>query len=249
MQWKDFFRGVTEIEVNGPKVIWQVEAFGLTFSLTETVVISWGIILAVLLLFLWMTHDLKTKAVTKRQVVAEWIVETITNLVDSTMGKGNRKMAPYIGALFTFSILGSLVSMLGLRSVTADFSVTLTWALITFVMIHGTKIRTKGFGGYLKSFAEPVVVMLPMNIISDLATPVSMSIRHFGNIASGMIITNLLYYALTAITGALGVAIFTIGIPAVFSLYFDLFSGFMQAFIFIMLTMVYVGNAGASEEA
>jgi F-type H+-transporting ATPase subunit a len=239
----DFFKGVTEIDVTGPKVIWQGEVFGMTFSLTETVLISWMIIAAVTLLLLWMTHGMKTRAVSKRQVAAEWIVETVTNLVDETMGKNCRKFAPYITALFTFSILGSLVSLLGLRSVTADFNVPLTWALITFIMIHYSKIRTNGIGGYLKSYAEPVPVMLPMNIISDLATPVSMSVRHFGNVASGMIITSLLYYALSAITRAWGVAIFTIGIPAVLSLYFDLFCGFMQAFIFIMLTMVYVGSA------
>jgi F-type H+-transporting ATPase subunit a len=163
------------------------------------------------------------------------------------MGKGNRRFAPYIGALFTFSILGSLISLLGLRSVTADFSVVLTWALITFIWVHYTKIRTNGFFGYLKGYASPVFVMLPMNVLSEVSLPVSMSIRHFGNIASGMIISGLVYFALTSITKSIGVAFMTIGIPAVLSLYFDLFSSFMQAFIFIMLTMVNVSNAAETE--
>ncbi len=250
LQISDFLRGSPDgIDVSGPKLIASFELFGITINLTETIVLSWIIILGVVLLLLWLTSDMKTKNISKKQVVAEWAVQAIYGLVDDTMGKHWRKLAPYIGALFTFSILGSLISMLGLRSVTADFNVPLTWALITFVMIHGTNIRTHGFGGYLKGYAEPVPVMLPMNILSEVATPVSMSLRHFGNIVSGMVITSLLYFALSAITKKIGIALFTIGIPAVLSLYFDLFSGFMQAFIFIMLTMVYISNADGNAEA
>ncbi len=247
MKFTDFFKGVTEIEVSGPKVIWQTEIFGLPFSFTESILLSWVIIAAVTILLLWMTHDMKTKAVTKRQVVAEWAVETIHNLVDDTMGKGNRKFAPYIGALFTFSILGSLLSLFGLRSVTADFSVVFAWALVTFVWVHATKLRTNGLWGYLKGYASPVFVMLPMNVLSEVFLPISMSVRHFGNVASGAIITTLVYFALTSITKAIGVAFMTIGIPAVLSLYFDLFSSFMQAFIFIMLTMVNVASAAEAD--
>ena len=138
--------------------------------------------------------------------------------------------------------------MSGLRSVTADFNVPLTWALITFVLSHGTNIKTHGLGGYFKGYVDPVPVMLPINILSEVATPVSMSLRHFGNVVSGMVITSLLYYALSVITAKIGIAFCTIGVPAVLSLYFDLFSGFMQAFIFIMLTMVYISNADGSAE-
>ena len=247
MNWKDLFKGVTEIEVTGPKIIWQTEIFGIPFSLTESVLLSWILIALVTVLLLWMTQDMKTKAVSKKQIVAEWAVTTIHNLVDDTMGKGNRKFSPYIGSLFTFSILGSLLSLFGLRSITADFSVVLAWALVTFVWVHYTKLRTNGLWGYLKGYASPVFVMLPMNILSEVSLPVSMSIRHFGNIASGAIISSLVYFALTSITKAIGVAFMTIGIPAVLSLYFDLFSSFMQAFIFIMLTMVNVANAAEAD--
>ena len=243
MHFSDFLKGSDGIEVTGPNILFSFDVCGITINLTETIVLSWIIIAAVTLLLLWMTHGMKTKNISKRQVLAEWAVKTIHDLVDSTMGKKYAKMAPYIGALFTFSILGSLISMLGLRSVTADFNVPLTWALIAFVMIETTGIRTKGLGKYLKGFINP------LNIVSEVATPVSMSIRHFGNIASGMVITSLLYYALSSITRGIGIAFCTIGIPAVLSLYFDLFSGFMQAFIFIMLTMVYISNADGTAEA
>ncbi len=247
MHISDFFKGTTDIVVTGPKIIASFEVFGVTINFTESILLSWIIIGAVALLLHWLTKDLKTQNISKRQVLAEMAVTTVYNLVEDTMGKGNRRFAPYIGALFTFSILGSLISLLGLRSVTADFSVVLTWALITFIWVHYTKIRTNGFFGYLKGYASPVFVMLPMNVLSEVSLPVSMSIRHFGNIASGMIISSLVYFALTSITKAIGVAFMTIGIPAVLSLYFDLFSSFMQAFIFIMLTMVNVSNAAEAD--
>ncbi len=243
MHISDFLKGSEGVAVEGPKVICSFEVGGVTINLTETVLLSWIIIAAVFLLLLWLTSGMKTKNISKRQVLAEWAVSTVHDLVENTMGKKYAKMAPYIGALFTFSIIGSLISMLGLRSVTADFNVPLTWALITFIMIESVGIRTKGLGGYLKGFINP------LNIVSEVATPVSMSIRHFGNIASGMVITGLLYYALSSITRGIGVAFCTIGIPAVLSLYFDLFSSFMQAFIFIMLTMVYISNADGSAES
>jgi len=159
-------------------------------------------------------------------------------------------MTPYIATIFAFSICGSLISLLGLRAVTSDFSVLATWAVITFLLITATKIRFNGVGGWLKGFLDPVPVMLPMNIISEVATPVSMALRHFGNIAGGAVITALLYYGLTGLSRMVGLEIplFTIGIPAVLSIYFDLFSSFMQAFIFIMLTMVFISNAGPAED-
>jgi len=114
---------------------------------------------------------------------------------------------------------------------------------MSFVMIQAAKIKSNGIGGYLKSFINP------LNIISEVSTPVSMSFRHFGNIAGGMIISSLIYFALTGLSTAIGLAvpIFTVGIPAVLSLYFDLFSGFMQAFIFIMLTMCFIESASSEQ--
>ena len=185
----------------------------------------------------------KKKPEKKRQVIAEFLVEIVDNLVKSTMGEKYKSFGPYVAALFASSIFGSLVSLIGLRSVTADYSTVLTWALMSFVMIEAAKIKADGIGGYLKGFINP------LNIISEVSTPVSMSFRHFGNIAGGMIITSLIYFALTGLSSAIGLAvpIFTIGLPAVLSLYFDLFSGFMQAFIFIMLTMIYISSSSSED--
>ncbi|MEG1996209.1 MAG: F0F1 ATP synthase subunit A [Oscillospiraceae bacterium] len=232
-----------DISINGPKVLFTLPIFG-GIKINETIVNSWIIIGFVLVLCLFLTHKLEKKPTKKRQLIAEKIVTTIDNLVSSTMGEKNIGFAPYILCIMTFSLLGSLISLLGLRSVTADINVTLGWAMMTFFLVHGNGIKKKGIG-YFKGFAQPVPVMLPLNIISEVATPISLSFRHFGNIVAGFIITTLMYGGLAAASSAIGLAIpvLQVGVPAILSVYFDLFSGFMQAFIFSMLTMVFISNA------
>ncbi|MBQ4346297.1 MAG: F0F1 ATP synthase subunit A [Oscillospiraceae bacterium] len=246
----EFLRGSSELTVTGPTVIASFEVFGITVNFTETIVLQWFVIALILGLCRFLTHKLTVSGVSKRQVIAEMLVDAIHNLVSDTMGKRWMFMTPYIATIFAFSICGSLISLLGLRAVTSDFSVLATWAVITFLLITATKIRFNGVGGWLKGFLDPVPVMLPINILSEVATPVSMALRHFGNIAGGAVITALLYYGLTGLSRMVGLEIplFTIGIPAVLSVYFDLFSSFMQAFIFIMLTMVFISNAGPAED-
>ena len=129
-------------------------------------------------------------------------------------------------------------------------------AIVVFIMITATKIRTGSLGGYLLGFTKPIAVLTPFNVISECATPISMAFRHFGNIASGMVISTLVYAALTVanqalfglLPGLLGdilgsIPFLTVGVPAFLSLYFDWFSSFMQAFIFCMLTTLYIANA------
>ncbi|NMA79079.1 MAG: F0F1 ATP synthase subunit A [Clostridiales bacterium] len=228
--------------MNGPKLIFQLP-FGI--NITETVFLSWCIIVAVALLLLYLTHDMEKVPTKKRQVIAEWIVETMNNLVKENMGEKFMGFAPYIAGLFTYSILGSLIGLIGLRPVTADINTTATWAVTTALMVQIVKVRTSGFGGYLKGFAEPVAAITPLNIISEFSTPVSMAFRHFGNIAAGMVISSLIYMGLASLSAAihLPIPLLQVGLPAILSLYFDIFSGFMQAYIFCMLTMVFISSA------
>ena len=189
----------------------------------------------------------------KLQVVTEKLVTMLYNMVEDTMGKHNLHYAPYIGALFLSSIIGSLIGMTQIfRSTTADLSVTLAWALVTSVMVWYQNIKNNGFLGWLKGFTEPIVVMTPMNIVSEIAQPIALAFRHFGNVAGGGVLTSLIYAALAAlsnlifggISGLIGqIPFMQVGIPAVLSIYFDLFSGFVQALVFCLLTMVYVGTA------
>lgn len=242
--------GPTELNVEGPKVLASFQIGSLTINFTETIILEWIVMAVILGLCIFLTRGLKVRAVSKRQVIAEMAVQTITNLVRDTMGKRWLWFTPYVATLFCFSIFGSLISLFGVRAVTSDFSVLLTWAALTFILITWTKIRYNGFGGYLKGFTDPIPVMLPINILSEIATPTAMALRHFGNIAGGSIIMGLVYYGLAGLSHMihLKVPILCVGIPAVLSLYFDLFSDFMQAFIFIMLTMVFIANAGPSDD-
>ena len=234
-------------EITGARVYWESDftlpLFG-HISITETMVNAWVVMLIILGLCLFFTHNLQ-KIPKGKQALIEKAIEMVDGLIEQNMGKGCQSYAPYIVTLLLSSVLGSLVSLIGLRSITADLNTTLGWAIMTFCMIIYANIRYKGLGGYLKGFLEPIPVMLPLNILSEIATPVSMSFRHFGNIAGGMVITTLLMGALSALSTALHLPIplLQIGIPGVLSLYFDLFSGCIQAFIFSMLTMAYVGSA------
>lgn len=237
--------------MDGPKVVFTIPILG-GLDITETVVIGWLVILIVLLACLFLTSDLKKIPTTKRQVIAEMAVGFVNNTVKQAMGERFLYFAPYIATILLYSLLGSLMSLLGLRSVTADLNTTLSMALVTFTLITFFKIKTNGFGGYLKSFCSPMFFLAPLNVLSELATPISMSFRMFGNIAGGAIITSLLYMALGAISHALHISL-TLGafefnvtqvfIPAVLSIYFDLFTGCIQAYIFAMLTMVNVSMA------
>ncbi|MDO4632827.1 MAG: F0F1 ATP synthase subunit A [Eubacteriales bacterium] len=226
------------------------------FQITETLVVSWIVMLLITGLCIWLTHDLKVEKISKRQAVAEMLVETANNFVIGNMTEKFRRLIPFVAALFATSVVSNLISLTGLRSPTADLSTEAAWAVVVFIMITAEKIKAGGLGGYLKGFTTPIFVMTPFNVLSELATPISMACRHFGNILSGVVINALIYAALAVassallglIPGAVGdllsqIPILDVGIPAVLSVYFDWFSGCMQAFIFCMLTTMYIANA------
>lgn len=206
-----------------------------------------------------LTRNLKVEHISKRQAIAEMLVEKADNFVIGNMGEKFRYMIPFVAALFSTSIISNLISLTGVfRSPTADINTEAAWAIVVFIMITGQKIKAGGVGGYLKGFTQPIPVLTPFNVLSELATPVSMACRHFGNVLSGVVINALIYGSLIGASQALfglfagvkmGNAIgsvfplFAMGLPAITSLYFDWFSGFMQAFIFCMLTTMYIANA------
>ncbi len=241
------------IEITGPKILFEIPVLG-GIKITETVVNGWLVVAIIGFLCWFLTRNLVTKNPSKRQLVAEKLYCMLVNMVESVMGKKWTNFSPYIGALFTYSLFGSLLSLTGLRSVTGDLSTTGAMALVTTVMVIATNIRTNGVGGWLKSYTQPVAVITPINIISEIANPVSMAFRHFGNIAAGIVITSIIYGALAAASNMIlgwipndfiaNIPILQAGIPAVLSIYFDLFTGFLQAYIICMLTMVNVSSAG-----
>lgn len=234
-----------DISIQGPRVIFTIPIFG-GIQVNETTVNMWMIIGFVFLLCLFLTHKLEKIPRKKRQQLAEKAVTMVDKLVLETMGKHNMAFAPYIMTLLIASAFGSLIGLLGFRSVTSDINTTAGWALMTFFLIYYSGIKAHGLK-HFKGLIEPYPFMLPLNLISEIATPISMSFRHFGNIFAGSVISILIYGALAAASYAilphLHVPFLQVGIPAVLSIYFDLFSGCIQAFVFSMLTMAYVSNA------
>lgn len=227
--------------IEGPLKSIVFDLFGREVIITESVLVQWLIVVILAVFFFVMGRNLKVVPTSKRQMISEYIVGTFSGQVDSAMGAKYKAYRPYIGALFCFIFTSCIMSIFGLRNPTADVSVTGTWAIITFVLVFYTKFKTGGVKGFLKSYVDPMPFMLPFNIIGDFANPVSQALRLFGNNLSGMVIGGLIYFALGGIAGGLA----SIGIPAVISLYFDLFSAFIQSYIFITLTMVYVSTADA----
>ena len=240
------------LEVTGAKVLFKIPIFG-GIPITETIVNTWIVMALIVGLCIFLTHGMQVHARTKRQVVAEYLVGMVRNMVKNNMGERFMHYVPFIGALFSLAMLSSLISMVGMFSPTGDLSTCVGWAVLVFVVITYYKIRTQHIGGYLKGFTQPVFIMTPLNMISEVATPISMAFRLFGNIASGSVVTLLLYGGLAALSsgilglipGAVGevlsmIPIFQLGIPAILSIYFDLFTSVLQAFIFCMLTMMYI---------
>ena len=174
------------VEINGPKVLGYL--FGNpNLPITETMRNAWIVMAVILFLCIFLTHRMQ-KIPKGKQALAEKAVVMIDNLVENTMGKGCQAFSPYIATLLMSSLFGSLATLFWMRPVTADLNTTLGWALITFALITFNKIKYNGIGGYLKGFLEPVFVMAPLNVLSEIATPVSMSFRHFGNMAGGLVI-------------------------------------------------------------
>ncbi len=243
------------IEITGAQIYRTIPMPIQDLVIAESQINSWLVMIAILGLCLFLTHGLSTRKAGVRQHVAEWIVETVDRLVQDSMGTYFMGFAPFVIAILSLSAFSSLVTLFGLYAPTSDLNVVAGWAVLVFVLITYYKFKC-GPLQYLKSFAEPVPFLAPLNIISEVATPVSMAFRHYGNVLSGSVISVLVAYALQALSnlvlgwlpGVLGEFPFLqIGLPAVLSVYFDVFSGCLQAFIFAMLTMMYVSGGFPSD--
>lgn len=243
------------INITGAQVYVTIDLPLQPLLITEAQVVSAAVVLTILFLCLYLTHGIAVIPGSKRQLVAEWIVESCDNMVHVNMGPYFKAFPPFIAAIMGLSALSSLSSLLGLFPPTSDINIVAGWALLVFGLITYYKLKA-GPWFYLKGFAEPVPFLLPMNIISEAATPVSMSFRHYGNILSGSIISALLAAAFAGLSNLLlgwipyvgDIPLLRIGIPAVLSLYFDIFSGGLQAFIFATLTMMYVAGGFPQSE-
>lgn len=222
------------------KSLLKLNLFGQEVYLTTTHV-SLLIICAGLILFALVVR-LKLRDTDEKpgglQNVAELIVEMLDGMVHSSMGKKGKPYRNYIGALFIFILISNLSGLLGLRPPTADYGVTLGLGLITFFIVQTNNLRYNKFGAFTELF-KPLPFLFPINFIGEIATPISLSLRLFGNILAGTVIMSLIYGLLSKVAYLW---------PGVLHVYFDIFSGAIQAYVFCMLTMVFIQNKIPDEQ-
>lgn len=217
------------------KGIFSYNLFGQKLWITTTGVCTF-IVMALLVIFA-IVVNVKMKHADEVpgtfQNIVELIVEMLDNMVGSNLGKHAPKYRNYIGTIFIFILISNVSGLFGLRPPTADYGVTFPMAVMTFCIIHFVDFKYNKPSGVLKGLCEPWVFWMPINLIGDVAVPISMSLRLFANILSGTVMMALVYGLLSKIA---------IGWPAVLHVYFDLFSGAIQTYVFCMLTMAYVSD-------
>ena len=194
-----------EMSINGAKILATFENVPVlgTVHITQTLVVGWLVMLIISALCIWLGSGLKVTGISRKQAAAETIVNALVDFVHDKMGTDFDRYIPLVGTIFVTSIVSNLISLVGIWSPTADLMTELAWALVVFVLITYHKIKSSGIGGYLKGFLDPIFIMAPINVMSELFTPISMACRHFGNILSGTVISALIYGSLTAASYAL----------------------------------------------
>lgn len=216
--------------------VFSYELFGQTVWITTTHVCTLIVFLIIIGFCIAANRAVKhaTEVPGAFQNVVELIVEMLDKMISGVMGPQAVRFRNYIGTIFIFILVSNISGLLGLRPPTADYGVTFALGIITFTLIHFNKFKYQKVSGVLKGLCEPWPIWAPINIISDLAVPISLSLRLFANILSGTAIMALIYALLNKVA---------IIWPAALHVYFDLFSGAIQTYVFCMLTMTYITDA------
>lgn len=220
--------------------IFSYEFFGQTVWITTTHVCVLIVLLLLMIFSIVAGRTMKRakEVPTGFQNVVEMVVEMLDKMVGNTMGKNAPKFLNYIGTIFIFILISNISGLFGLRPPTADYGVTLPLGLMTFTLIHFNKFKYQKVKGVIEGLCNPWPIWAPINIIGDVAVPISLSLRLFANVLSGTVMMALVYGLLSKIA---------IVWPAALHVYFDLFSGAIQTYVFCMLTMTYISDAMTTE--
>lgn len=218
--------------------IFSIEIGNFTLNITASIIIQWIIILILGIGAFLLTRNLKLKP-SKTQSAVEKVYVTIRDFMVDTMGKEYESFLPYIGTLMIYLLTLNLVGLFGFRPPTADLSVTVAFAISTFLVVNLNAMRRNGVLGYGKGLLHPFAFMLPLNLVERVVLPISLSLRLYGNMIAAVILIELIYKLLG------GISMFAqLGIPVVVHGYFDLFDGLLQMIVFSMLTMINIKTIG-----
>ena len=206
------------------------------FDITKSVVLTWGIIVFCTLLCLFFTHNLKVTNISKRQALVELAVIKLRELATGMLGEGGAKYGEYICTVLVYLAISNMLGLFGMTPPTMDLNVTVALALMSIVLVEVAGIRAKGVKTWLGDFAQPLPIMVPMNILELGIRPLSLCMRLFGNILGATVIMEMLK------------AVVPLVVPAVFGMYFDIFDGLIQAYVFCFLTSLYIAEATEEKE-
>lgn len=218
-----------------PSPLFSFNLFGLEVDVSSSSVMSFAILIVLSIIMYYLGSNLEVIPKKKKQVISESIYGFLYDLISNNIGSKYLFTVPLLGTLFVYIVGMNVVGLFGLKPPTINFSTSFGLAIVAFLMIHAIAIKFGGLGGYLKSYTKPIAPLLPITIMERILFPLSLTLRLFGNILAATVIMTLLYETLLKLyyIGALV-------IPVPFHMYFDIFDGFLQGFIFTMLTMVQI---------
>ncbi|MCR5417632.1 MAG: F0F1 ATP synthase subunit A [Lachnospiraceae bacterium] len=197
----------------------------------ESVVVTWIIMGVLILLAFFLTRGFKTRNISKRQAAVEVVVTKLTGLVGGMLGEEGESYTTYLTTVLLYIGIANIIGIFGFKSPTKDLNVTLALALMSIILVQIAGIRAKGVKGWLKAFTQPIAIVTPFNILDLVTRPLSLCMRLFGNVLGAFVIMKLIEQVLPVF------------LPAVFSVYFDLFDGLLQAYVFVFLTSLYIKEA------
>ena len=196
----------------------------------DSVVVTWIVMAVLLALSLVLTRNLRVRSPGRVQAALEWAVQFLNSFVKTNIGTHWRPFAPWLGTVALYIGVSNLIGIFGLTPPTKDISVTAALAVMSMLLLYGAQFRYNGPLGGLKKFAEPMPLLLPINLMEVVIRPLALCMRLFGNILGAYIIMEMLKFVAPVI------------LPAVFSIYFDLFDGLIQTVVFVFLTTLFTGE-------
>lgn len=197
----------------------------------ESVVVTWIIMAILILIAFILTRNLKTRNISRRQAVAELIYTKLTGMVEGMLGEEGARYTTYLTTVLLFIGLSNVIGLFGFKSPTKDLNVTAALAVMSIILVEAAGIYQHGVKKWLHNFTEPIAIVTPFNILDVFTRPLSLCMRLFGNVLGAFVIMELLKIVVPVV------------VPAVFCLYFDLFDGLLQAYVFVFLTSLYIKEA------
>ncbi|MCJ7836149.1 F0F1 ATP synthase subunit A [Cuneatibacter sp. NSJ-177] len=212
------------------ETVFTIPLFG-GIEIDEAVVVTWIIIAVLTLLSIFLTRNLRVENPSKRQLALETVIGGLRNFFQDILGEEGRQYVPYLISVALYIGVANLIGLVGFKPPTKDMNVTAALAIMSIVLVEAAGIRKKGGVGWLKSFAEPVAVVLPINILELFIRPISLCMRLFGNVLGAFIVMELIK------------VVIPVAVPVPFSFYFDIFDGLIQAYVFVFLTSLFIKEA------